>query len=144
MPTNTIYSLHHSEHPLTTYLHHRWQEQKVQNQHHSKKPQVEANTQSEHNTNKWPFVSSVKQLRDVWSKIPSVRTWAGWGWHGVSIVLVFRSVMAVWPISCKKNLPAHTAHTCYAWTRCSPQLEVSWSGINSGLSALATCDADMW
>ena len=50
MPAVTIYSLHHSEHPLTTYLHCRWQEQKTQNWHHTKKPQVEANAQWECNT----------------------------------------------------------------------------------------------
>ena len=50
MPTVTIYSLHHSEHPLTTYLHCRWQEQKAQNQCHYMKPHVEMNAQSEHNT----------------------------------------------------------------------------------------------
>ena len=47
---NTIYSLHHPEHPLTTYLHRRWQEQKTQNRCHSKKPQVKVNAQSERNT----------------------------------------------------------------------------------------------
>ena len=51
MPPVIIYSIHHSEHPLTTYLHHRWQEQKAQNQHHSKKPPVGENTWSEHNIN---------------------------------------------------------------------------------------------
>ena len=33
------------------YLRHRWQEQKAQNQRHSKKPQVETNAQSECNNN---------------------------------------------------------------------------------------------
>ena len=33
---------------------------------------------------------------------------------------------------------------CYALTGCSPQPEVSWSGVGSALSALATRDADMW
>ena len=33
---------------------------------------------------------------------------------------------------------------CYALAERSPWLEVSWCGIGSGLSALATCDADMW
>ena len=33
---------------------------------------------------------------------------------------------------------------CYARTRCSSRHEVSLSGVGSGLSALATCDADMW
>ena len=33
---------------------------------------------------------------------------------------------------------------CYALTGHSPRPEVSWSGIISGSSALATCDADMW
>ena len=35
-------------------------------------------------------------------------------------------------------------HYCYAQTGHSPQREVSLSGVGSGLSALATCDADMW
>ena len=50
-PPNTIYSLSHSEHPLTTYLRRRWQEQKAQNRRHSKKPHVKTNAQSEHNRN---------------------------------------------------------------------------------------------
>ena len=33
---------------------------------------------------------------------------------------------------------------CYALIRCLSQLEVSLSGVSSGLSALATCNADMW
>ena len=33
---------------------------------------------------------------------------------------------------------------CYALTRRSSRWEVSLSGIGSGLSALATCDADVW
>ena len=33
---------------------------------------------------------------------------------------------------------------CYALTGRSSRREVSWSGVVSGLSALATCDADMW
>ena len=33
---------------------------------------------------------------------------------------------------------------CYALTGHSSQREASWSGVGSGLSALATCDADMW
>ena len=33
---------------------------------------------------------------------------------------------------------------CYALTGCLLQLEVSWSGVGSGLFALATCDAGMW
>ena len=33
---------------------------------------------------------------------------------------------------------------CYALTGCSSLQEVSLSGIGSGLSALATCDADVW
>ena len=33
---------------------------------------------------------------------------------------------------------------CYTLTGRSPRPEVSWSGIGSLLSALATCDADMW
>ena len=48
-PSDTIYSIHHSEHPLTTHLHCKWQEQKTQNQCHTKKPQVMASTQSECN-----------------------------------------------------------------------------------------------
>ena len=48
---DTIYSLSHSEHPLTTYLRRRWQEQKAQNRRHSKKPHVETNAQSERNIN---------------------------------------------------------------------------------------------
>ena len=48
---DTIYSISHSEHPLTTYLCRRWQEQKAQKQRHSKKPHVEMNTRSEHNIN---------------------------------------------------------------------------------------------
>ena len=47
---NIIYSLHHSEHPLTTHLHRRWQEQKAQRGRHSKKPLVEMNAQSERNS----------------------------------------------------------------------------------------------
>ena len=48
---DTIYSLSHSEHPLTTYLRRRWQEQKAQNRRHSKKPHVETNAWSERNIN---------------------------------------------------------------------------------------------
>ena len=48
---STIYSLSHSEHPLTTYLRRRWQEQKASNRRHSKNPHVETNTQSERNIN---------------------------------------------------------------------------------------------
>ena len=48
-PPSIIYSLNHSEHPLTTYLRRRWQEQKAQKRRHSKKPHVETNTQSECN-----------------------------------------------------------------------------------------------
>ena len=33
---------------------------------------------------------------------------------------------------------------CYARTGRLSRLEVSWSGVGSVLSALATCDADMW
>ena len=33
---------------------------------------------------------------------------------------------------------------CYALTGRSSRLEVSLSGVGSGLSALATCDADVW
>ena len=33
---------------------------------------------------------------------------------------------------------------CYALTGHSSRREVSLSGVGSGLSALATCDADMW
>ena len=33
---------------------------------------------------------------------------------------------------------------CYALTGRSSLLETSLSGVGSGLSALATCDADMW
>ena len=33
---------------------------------------------------------------------------------------------------------------CYALTGRSSRREVSLSGVGSGLSALATCDADMW
>ena len=47
--SNTIYSLSHSEHPLTTYLRHKWQEQRNQNRCHSKKPHVETNARSERN-----------------------------------------------------------------------------------------------
>ena len=36
------------------------------------------------------------------------------------------------------------AASCYALTGHSSLLEVSWSGIGSGFSALATCDTDMW
>ena len=35
-------------------------------------------------------------------------------------------------------------HQCYALTGRSSRREVSLSGVGSGLSALATCDADMW
>ena len=34
--------------------------------------------------------------------------------------------------------------TCYAQTGHSSRREVSGSGVSSGLSALATCDAGMW
>ena len=51
MPSNTIYSLSHSEHPLTTYLRRKWQEQQNQKRHHSKKPHVETNARSERNIN---------------------------------------------------------------------------------------------
>ena len=34
--------------------------------------------------------------------------------------------------------------TCYAWTGRSSRQEVSLSGVGSVLSALATCDADVW
>ena len=37
-----------------------------------------------------------------------------------------------------------TKMICYARTGRSSQLEVFWSGVGSGTSALATCDADMW
>ena len=50
-PLDTIYSLSHSEHPLTTYLRHRWQEQKVQHRRHSQKPHIETNARSERNIN---------------------------------------------------------------------------------------------
>ena len=33
---------------------------------------------------------------------------------------------------------------CYARTGRSSRREASWSGVVSGTSALATCDADMW
>ena len=33
---------------------------------------------------------------------------------------------------------------CYAPTGRSSRREVSWSGVGFGLSALATCDADVW
>ena len=33
---------------------------------------------------------------------------------------------------------------CYALTGRSSRREVSLSGVSAGLSALATCDADMW
>ena len=33
---------------------------------------------------------------------------------------------------------------CYALTGRSSRREVSLSGVGSGLSALATCDADVW
>ena len=33
---------------------------------------------------------------------------------------------------------------CYAQTGRSSRREVSWSGVGSGFSALATCDANMW
>ena len=33
---------------------------------------------------------------------------------------------------------------CYALTGRSSRREVSLSGVGSGLSALATCDAGMW
>ena len=46
-----IYSLSHSEHPLTTYLRRKWQEQRTQNRRHSKKPHVETNARSERNIN---------------------------------------------------------------------------------------------
>ena len=36
------------------------------------------------------------------------------------------------------------APDCYAWTGRSSRREVSLSGVGSGLSALVTCDADMW
>ena len=49
--SNTIYSLSHSEHPLTTYLRRRWQEQKARNRCHSKKPHVKTNARSERNIN---------------------------------------------------------------------------------------------
>ena len=38
----------------------------------------------------------------------------------------------------------HEMIKCYARTGCLSRREVSLSGISSGLSALATCDADMW
>ena len=38
----------------------------------------------------------------------------------------------------------HGSHYCYARTGRLSQREVSLSGVGSGLSALATCDADMW
>ena len=50
-PPSIIYSLSHSEHPLTTYLHRKWQEQKAQNRRHSKEPHVETNARSERNIN---------------------------------------------------------------------------------------------
>ena len=59
-PSNIIYSLSHSEHPLTTYLHRRWQEQKAQNWRHSKKPHVETNARSERNTHNWTKLNIVR------------------------------------------------------------------------------------
>ena len=46
----------------------------------------------------------------------------------------------------KKKLTSslHQDHGCYARTGRSSQREISWSGIGSGTSALATCDAGMW
>ena len=40
----------------------------------------------------------------------------------------------------------HSLHVigCYARTGRSSQREVSLSGVSVGISALATCDADMW
>ena len=49
-PSDTIYSLHHSEHPLTTYLCHRWQEQQAQNCCHFRTPCIEENAWLEHNS----------------------------------------------------------------------------------------------
>ena len=40
--------------------------------------------------------------------------------------------------------PCSDGLQCYALTGCSSRREVSLSGVGSGLSALATCDADMW
>ena len=56
MPSVMIYSLQHSEHPLTTYLHCRWQEQKAQNWCHTKKPWVEVSAQLERNTMSEPLL----------------------------------------------------------------------------------------
>ena len=49
MPSPTIYSIHHSKHPLTTYLRHRWQEQRTKNQCHTRQPHIKENTWLEHN-----------------------------------------------------------------------------------------------
>ena len=43
-----------------------------------------------------------------------------------------------------KSVIFHSLQCCYALTGHSSQCEVSWSGVSSGLSAPATCDADMW
>ena len=51
------------------------------------------------------------------------------------------------PLKRIENIPGThylTPSGCYARTGHSSRLEVSWSGVDSGLSALATCDADMW
>ena len=69
MPSVTIYSLHHSEHPLTTYLHCRWQEQKTQNWCHFQKPQVKVNAQLERNREASPttWEQSITNAMFYWS-----------------------------------------------------------------------------
>ena len=53
--------------------------------------------------------------------------------HRIRLALGFKSAL----------FQTHVRH-CYALTRRSSRREVSLSGVGSGLSALATCDADVW
>ena len=52
------------------------------------------------------------------------------------------SFFLVW--QCNRDMCLFALHACYARTGRSSRQEVSLSGVGSGLSALATCDADMW
>ena len=63
----------------------------------------------------------------------------GCGGRGVkgSFQLILNELVEVGPLD-----PDH--RTCYALTGRSSRWEVSWSGVGSGLVALATCDADAW
>ena len=57
-------------------------------------------------------------------------------------------VMGMWVVQPDSDADGSPAvgviHLCYARTGRSSRCEVSWSGVGSETSALATCNADMW